>query len=456
MPILTYKPDAEPLIKPSLPKIEPDNYKSIVYDDNNVPLHSIISYIEGSSWIVTAYYSQIVSEHNDLREVDPSQADLYQQYSVIYNMELRLTNPLNSSYESQTSISTVSGTATIYPFLIPNVSDYFVSNTFDNRSALFRVTNVERATYNRDSAYVIDFSLVGYNDEQNSLINNIKSKTNREFYFYKDRLTDGLHPFVTTEQSNLIKSVYSIKKELVKYYFSNFFNKQSYTLLVPGQLLKIYDKNVVNFILKILDSSEAEELLIIKELPEDHNVVFNSKTIYDLILERNIDDLDFIVKSMMLVNTSVINSIPAVHGFGYSPIKLTVYPKNPDTSYLVSNTPIVQTNSSSALTQTNNGLNNIYDYSTDFYTVNNSNIQTVYPIDIENSYVLSVNFYTQSTNMSIFEILVKDYIKKQSLSIGMIKHICAKYKYWNKLEQFYLLPILILLLTNVRNESYEI
>ena len=76
MTIANYKPDANPPVQPSTPKSQPSGYKSVVYDDKgNVPLSSLIAYISGSSYSCD-YYKQVVSEHNDLREIDPGQPNI--------------------------------------------------------------------------------------------------------------------------------------------------------------------------------------------------------------------------------------------------------------------------------------------------------------------------------------------------------------------------------------------
>ena len=455
MPILKYKPTTEPIQSQNLPKIEPDNYKSIVYDDDNIPLHSLLSYVEGGSWIIKSYYSQIVSEHNDLREIDPGQSSIYQQYQCIKNLELRLTNALSSSYDTQNAISSASGTATIYPFLVPNVSDYFISNTFDNKDALFKITNVERVVYNRDSLYSIEFIMVGYTDQQTTLINNLISKTNREYYFYKDRLTNGLYPFVTTNESKLIKDSHLIRKDLIKYYFKTFFNRRYYTFCLPGQIKTIYDNYILNFLLKIIESTEAEEYNLIRELPEDYNFHLKEKTVLDILLERNELELGFINRHMTIINTKKMISPATTHGFYYNPIDYFVYPKNPDNSSIIENKPDILEGPDLDIQKTNNSLNTQLDYSELSFIKNNITYAIVSEIDFNSSYIFSDNFYNLNGDLSAIEILCKDYILKQSLSVDIINHILKNIKTFNKMEQFYYIPIMILLLTNLENEIYR-
>ena len=54
-----------------------------------------------------------------------------------------------------------------------------------------------------------------------------------------------------------LKALYS---DLVKFYFRNFFNKSQFTLVLPGQSKVIYDSNLVNYLLKIVNTDDAPEV----------------------------------------------------------------------------------------------------------------------------------------------------------------------------------------------------
>ena len=271
MPIATHKVDATLPVQASIPKIEPTNYQSIVNDDKVIPIKSLLAYIEGSSWNVD-YYKQIVSKHNDLREVDPGQPNIYQQYEKITGLEIRVTTPLNDSYDSDTGITTVTGDGLLYPFIIPNALDYFIADAGDSKKAIFRITTVERKSFNTDSVFAINYDLVGYTDNAAQIYDDLVTKTIRTYFFNKDRLVDGLQPVIKEEEHNQLVSLSQAYKELVAYYFKTFFNRNVMTLVLPGQEYMIYDSFLVNYLMKLVDTSDAYEIQLVKQITTDNDL----------------------------------------------------------------------------------------------------------------------------------------------------------------------------------------
>jgi len=217
MAIASHKPSSTPAITPSVPRVEPANYKSVIYSDDNIPLSSLIAYISGAPYTCD-YYKQVVGEHNDLREIDPGQPNVYQQYELIHDLEVRVSNPLTSSYDTTTTITSVTGSGLIYPFMIPNVADYFVSDAGDNLKGLFRITSVERKNFSRDSAFYIEYEMVGYTDALQTLYSDLVSKVIREYHFSKERLIEGLQPILTTDSYHQTTNLKALYSEIVQYY----------------------------------------------------------------------------------------------------------------------------------------------------------------------------------------------------------------------------------------------
>jgi hypothetical protein len=166
MGIAKHNPISAPSVKINIPKIEPKTYQGIVVDDKATAVKSLIAYVEGAPWTVN-YYSQVVAEHNDLREIDAAEPDIYQQYTKINDLEIRVTTSLSESNDTQTGLMTVTGSGNMYGSVLPNVNDYFTTDSGDTKKGLFRVSNVERKSFNRDSIFYIDYTLVGYTDSTN-------------------------------------------------------------------------------------------------------------------------------------------------------------------------------------------------------------------------------------------------------------------------------------------------
>ena len=252
MPVASRKPDANPTaLKPVLPAIEPKDYQSIVVDDNQLPLNSLITYMEGAPWTVD-YYNQVVTRDNDVREFDPGQVNIYQQYTKITGLEIRVTTPLTDSQESDSALMSVTGAALVYPFMVPNMGDVFVAEASEGRKGIYRIESVDRKTFNKGSAFSIEYQLVCYLDSDQDYYQNLEEKTTKIYFFDKQRLTAGLAPTLIEKDFRELNDLHVLYEELCLFYFRTFFSREFGTLILPGQQYSIYDAFVVQYVLKMV------------------------------------------------------------------------------------------------------------------------------------------------------------------------------------------------------------
>lgn len=453
MPIASYKPNANPVIPVSQPKVEPSNYKSIIYSDDNVPLSSLIAYIEGSPYICD-YYRQVVAEGNDLREIDHGQANIYQQYERINKLEIRVSSALNSSYDSNTGITSVTGAGIIYPFMIPNIADYFTSDAGNNRQGLFRITNVERRTFNRDSAFYVDYELVGYIDAVQALYDDLTSKVIREYHFSKERLLEGLQPVLRTQQYQQLDSLSAIEYEITNFYFKTFLNREYMTLLIPGQTLAIYDSLLTDFIFKIVDSFKYYEMRTLRQYSIDNNPFLKQPQLWDLLIRKDFNGLASCNQKMSQVTKYAFNPNGFIHGIYFTNVDAIVYPTTPDLTALLQSHAEARVVNLEVLDEPTNVHGTLADLISNQYNAGTTTYPYIHTVTVDDYYVLSSDFYNQTSNMSLLEILVKDYIKQQTINIDYLLALCNHYTTWGRLEQFYYIPLLILLIKEANRSSY--
>jgi hypothetical protein len=453
MAIANYKPDSNLPTQPNLPTIQPADYKSIVYSDDNIPLHSLIAYVSGSPWAVD-YYSQVLSKHNDLREIDVAQPSIYQQYQKINNLELRVNSPLSTNYDSESGLTSSNGNAILYPFLIPNIHDYFITDTGDNRQAIFRVTNVERKTFNRDSAFSIDYELVGYVEVLVDIYNDLVNKVIRNYYFSKDRLVEGSQPMIKDSDYQQLSSLKGLYKDIVSYYFKTFFSRKYMTIVVPGQDYAIYDSYLVNYLLKIVDSFDAYEIRSVRQITTDNDPFMAQPQFWDMMLNKDYEGTKHCNQCMALVLKELFNTSAFLHGLAFSNIEYVVYPNNPDTTLLVKDNPKVKLLSIAELTEVNNVDGTIADLINDQYIEVNSTYPLIHKVNYDDYYVLSKEFYDGTSSQSLLEILTKDYLKSQTIDLNKLLVLCSKYKSWGRLEQYYYGPILLTLIKEADRGVY--
>jgi hypothetical protein len=458
--IAQHKPVGDLPTKPDLPQIQPQNYKSIVYDDKNIPLQSLIAYVEGAPWTVD-FYNQIVSEHNDLREIDPGQPGVYQQYSEIKGLEIRVTTALVTSYDQESGISKVTGSAMVYPFMTPHKVDYFVSGTADNQVALFRITQVDRKTFNRDSAYSIDYELVGFVSTQpaGTFYAALQDRTMKSYHFSKARLLEGLSPILNSDDFQKVLGLSAVYSDLCRFYFRTFFDRMYYTLVLPGQIDTFYDPFLLAHIHRTVETTDAPEAGDIKELSTDNDRFVNQTQFWDLIQHKDYEGRKICNQVMGLVSRGSFNTNSFLHSFRFLNMEYMLYPVDPDTSTLVGPDMVacqgIKTITMQEIVETTGYKGSVYSDLDNTYTDALGTYKLIHPVLIDNKYVLSDNFYSDTAEQSILEILVKDYMKGQTLDLAKLYAVCNVYRRWNRLEQFYYGPLLMTLLKEANRAQYS-
>ena len=460
MPIATLKPTAESLEERQQPishvKIEPSSYRGIVINSQDTPLTSIISYTEGSPWVVT-YYSQVLGAHNDIREVDVSQPNVYQQYTKIIDFELRLTSELNTSYDENSGITTVVGSAVVYAGVIPNKADYITAIGADNRLMIFRVTQVERLSYRRQSVFNINFSLVGYADIETDIITKLDERSAYIYYFNKDRIGEGISPLVREEDNQVLMQLPAVLSDLVEYYYQTFYSRETNTMLLPGQEVRIYDHGLISYVNKILPTKDHPFICKIRVLPNDCDLAIEQPSIWNMLLKRDISHMSVIHKEMTLVNKNQFIKRSFGKGASFFNMDYFVYPHTPDLSMVTKNAyrPKEGMLELEVMIPTFNRHGSLSTILNDVYTESTASMPAIYPILEDSYYVFSTHFYNNLPSCSLLESLTLDYLNRRPISLNRLKYLYTRYKNWARLEQFYYGPILFTLIKQALLEVHS-
>ena len=446
MPIAARKPSsAIDHIEPRLPEVQPREYKSTVIDDASRPITSLISYIQGAPWTVD-WYGQIVTKHQNLRDLDPGQPNLYQSYAKINGLELRVQSPLQDSFNQENATVKVTGTAVVYPFVVPNVGDYFVAEAGYSKQGIFTVKSVERLTFNLNSAFNVDYELVGETDVEAVLYKDLCDKVGREYHFDKARLAEGLQPIL---RSNDYQQLFDLRKEyayIVRSYFATFFNPRYKTLVLPGQESAIYDSNLVAFLMKIVDLFDADQIRKIQVYNGNNDPYIQQSDLWSVLLDRIYDELQYAHKKKSLVHRDAFNINSYLTGFRYTPMDYIVYPQKPDSSMMTEKLPVGLPTSFVEVVKTTNRQETPADLISGNYVTATRTVPYIKQVLCDDYYVLSEDFYNSTANLSALEILVKDYLKGNTLNLDMLYAVVRVYPTWARLEQFYYGPLLMVLI----------
>lgn len=455
MPIATVNPIVEFEPKPVLPVASPDNYMGLTYDNNQTPVVSLAAYAEGAPWTVT-YFRQVIGDHNDLKALDSNLAPQYQSYGRIDQLELRVQRDLESTTTADQHLTKTEGSAFVYAFIVPNVNDYFIADTSYQRKALFRVTTVNRQTWRRESVHTVEYTLMDYVDNLPQEIASLELKTTTTYVFSRDRLLEGLTPYLKTEDYHLVNSLQDERKLIGDYYLSAFSNHSMKTLMFPGQPLKrIYDNFLVNFVMSTFGYLEFTDVLKIKQLPTDGDQYLAQPQFWTAILERDRNQLTYGNHRMMVTSTAGFLKNTYLKTLYSARCDCIVYPYKPDLSTMSGEDMPPKPVFRGCLKETTNAQGKeITDAEKTILILDKPVL--LYPKANEDAYyVLSENFYNNDREkMTLLELMTSDYLDSKTLDLKQLTALVRFYPKMERMEQFYFGPLIMCLMRYANHRTY--
>lgn len=439
-------------------KIHSPNQQTAVVDTRYVPRASLLQYVDGSAWEVT-YYSQILGRDSEPGPwaIDRSATD--QQYVRISNMELKVTSPLTASEEEPGRSHNVSGTATVYPTHKPNIGDMFVADIGDGRLVVFAVDDVQRKTYMKDSYSEITYSVVDYVDSRPEITSDLNRKTQKRTVFMREFLQWGQNPLLLEGEFADLMEMKKIYRNLVNFYFKDFFSVQYKTLLIPNQKRVAYDPFVTNTMLELVTSDEVQLINQARRVVVSANRNTDSYTLWDAVMRMDVSYLGAAIQQVRLLDTTAFRGMPEVSSIYYTGINLVACPQDArndvDSPYDASANCF---SSGSLLQATGLRWQNLLRY------LPSSNLEgffkepvdagdtlqelpDIVPVTIDEYYVLSEKFYVPSGPMaSKLEVLVKQGLSGEAIDKVTLLSLARNCMKWPNLERFYYMPLLFALM----------
>lgn len=446
MAIVDYTEEQVPEPTPPSVRLEPKSTQSAFVDTKYTALQSIITHVEGSSWVTDSYYSQVLTTQGELSSLQPNQAAVYQQYTKINKMELRVTSPLVPSQNNETRAITLVGAANVYTFLTPNRGDMFIAGIGDGREGVFTLTNTEKKSILKDTAYSIEYELVDYLTPEYR--QNLDEKTIKTLHFVKERITHGQRPVLIESELRRYEELKEQRRRLVTGYMREFFSRQFKVLLVPGQDEPTYDPYLTDFIVKVIGGDENEYVREIKEYNlagDDAELVV---TLWDMLRGGEVDTLDHLNQKMWTISTSAFRLWPTLQSVYYSELRRVVYPIDQrhlvDRKYRKTRQWVGE---SIRPTIAKLGLDEKCRQLRTKYSLAPTDQPIFHPVSGDDYYVMSKAFYVSDLdNVSIIEAHTLAYLKGRVGDVGELLWMCACSTHWTPLERYYYTPVLIVLL----------
>ena len=430
--------------KPSIPRIESADAQSNLVDTKYVPMTSLVTFIEGSSYTVN-YYSQVLGQDTALHSHDRGQSRLYEQYRKINHLEIKLDGPFTTNQDDDSKRFEVTGTGTIHSLVIPNHVDMMIGDAGDGREAIFQVEQSEKKSIFNESVYSITFTMICFVKDNPQKKQDMDAKVVQELHYIHDFARQGQNPLIATSALESLRELNTLRQDLIDEYLKMFFSREYSTIIVPGQTDSVYDCFVPMVLRKIIDSTESHWMPKIKHLNVHDDDALKLNNLWTLLMTRNKHQERFMIKRMGLISVRQFSYNPMLDGIRFSGIQKLVYPD-------VVNAPIDASYNYLKKTLLDEKLVNVPSMYGDLNGIAGANdaVQTanpiIYNVLVDDYYILSKAFYEGSGKMSRLEVLVRNYIDGKSLDPAEVLAVANTYTVWGGLERFYYIPILLILM----------
>lgn len=422
-------------------------FKTSIVETQFTPRSAILTHLSGARWVVD-YYSQVIGTNEELKAFDPNQQTIYQSYRRINRCEILLQGGLNTSIGGPTNEAKISGTAILYPGLIPNQFDIIIGDIGDGRLGQFTITEPpQRKSYFNDAAYEVTFEMSRYYDKRTEDI--LDQRVVKNLFFQRDYLTYGQNPYLVEDDyhysQNLEKYIASLEDRWLK----EFFNRSKKVFLVPGQPELVYDPYLVSAVMALFTQNNNSLYRQVNVLNVDDWGLNTVDNLWTLLLTRDEFKIHSIFKQYQLLSSTQFNSLGQLNGVRFSGVNSVVIPKDHDLGYGANEYGNGGNGwMCSGCNVTGSTFGNLYDANDTVPTEYDNTEGTKLPIvNQEGYYVLSKAFYEKDyTQMTKFEKLLWDGILKSKIDPSDVFAYFEAYPKWSKIDRFYLGIVLVVLM----------
>lgn len=383
-------------------------------------IETIVRYISGSKWEVS-YFLQLIDVNDQLHIPDVNVPNTLLKYNRINNLILYLESGLD-----QTNPQDLSGTCKINAGFLPNYGDAFIATLIGGREALFYITEVKKQRYSLNEIYEVEFKLLEFLDVDSVLYRDLIYKTVREYSYDKNFLYDNSAPILLNQDYKKKLDLKEVRSDLIHYYFTTMVNGNKNIISPPVNSGVWLDTFITDFIFNIVDITEVPSVGKISRISYQGDVKYNILT---AIIERDANMLRLIEKDIGFRTVPYFNGYPTVRALGYLNIE-----------YVVDKVDDLTRVDIDIATNERVKPSDYVDY------VSNT----------DNTYIFSNNFYSLNrSNCNLFEQCILDYINGSLISMDNLELLIKDYMLWDYIDQFYKIPILIVLIQDHIKNSYS-
>lgn len=469
MPLVDPSPNAPPKPRPQVQQIAAPEYRGVTVDTKYEPVDHLLTHVEGSSWTVN-YYSQVLDTDSPTMGQGMSTNPIFQGYRLIKGMELKVSTALTTSQIEETTNLDVQGSATVYPFIIPNKGDMFIADTGAGQEGVYQVLTSDRKSVFKQSVHEITYKLVAYSKDR---LGDLNAKTLSVLQYDREFIKYGQNPLLFEEEALTVAFLRRQYKAIFQGYIRTYRSREYNTLLVPSQEVSCTDTFLTKFITTAFDIFDVDDLRYVKRLNTDDDYSLRAMQIFEVLQRRDFSLLNDAFIQWGKVSTLEFTSDPMLEGIFYSGIGQVIYPVDPVLTVDYGTMTPVKLVDAEILDPAMPKIKAIYDMLPPsrrkilgeafpdvldgFTVIGSDGLPVVFPKQpplikramADGYYVFSQAFYLNDQYpgaQSQLELLVRDYLVGNALNNARLKALVMDMPNWNTIDRFYFTPIILLLI----------
>lgn len=450
MPIMQPTPLAPPEKQSDIPEIQPKRANTVVVDNKNTPLASLITHVAGIA-LINDYYRLVVNKDNVLYAQDVGQSGVEQQYIKYRNFEIRMQGSLSEDQQDDDKVFVINGVGYIHSGFIPNEGDMFVADVGDGRLGVFNITRSRRMTIRVGTVYEVSYSMAYFVGDKPSQFDDLEGKVIETYFYVKERLGYNQNPFLSSEEYSFSRYMGEMFREICGNYHTQFFSKEFAAYLVPGQATPTFDYFLYRAKLAIF---RDDPYGIMKKHQSiniaDDDLISRKMDLFTVLIERSARKFKVCDRRVGTARTAQFYYDGVTTNIRYTGIDAIVYPISTEVRTDYGNNNLNTSYLEGPMKPTPNTMDpEILEDQISEFMFGTKAVPLIKPVSIDDYYVFSEDFYKRTENLSILEVQTLAYIDGKEVNPKALKVLLENYIYWPRLERFYYTPILLILIMSV-------
>lgn len=433
-------------------QITAPSYKGITNDTRYTPTNALLTFISGRPWTLNKFFAQKIDTDSQVKGQYVSRSGVYEAFRAIERLEVRVESPLQYSQDMEQKISAYVGSAHVFVgngVVIPNKGDMFTADAGDGREALFEVTSSEKKSIFKEAAYLMEYKMVGYVEDDDRL-KDLESKVVEEFVYIRDFNMHGQFPLLAKSEALNMDKLKQRYSETLDLYLRSFFSNERKTILMPGQGQAIYDPFLVNMIKACFGTHEHLLIQDIRRLNVDQDPNFKVVQLWEILLYMDLDKMPLCCDKMGLVSARQFSKDPMLESIYHSGVDKVVYPKNPepliDYELDLTSKPLLMEELISVPSRSGRLQDVMVKSELPGLPYSGTDVPLIKPVLVDEYYVLSEQFYTRDKGLSGLEVATLNAIQRNAPNYSLLLELCNASHGWGGLERFYYTPIVLILM----------